>query len=1551
MDHLSDSPTCDSDDLGSMYESLCSTSPPGTTVVFQMTQRIKKSDSLFYTTVGTVGGVSLRAMIDSGSMSCSISEATATRLLQSCPDLKLEPANDIVVVGAGGHQFQPKAVCDLEVTLYGFKLLIPTLVIPGQSDDMIIGSNAIKSLIHVMKNTDEYWRLVSISGDVTNDDCRQFLSMLSNVERWRGGAVPDKIGTVKLRQRVTLEPLQEHLVWGKLPPSSPLSAGCTVIVEPTQSRCRPRDILVGRSVSSLWGDKWVPLKVINPSNKRVILRKNCKIADVYPCVAVEELSPPEKIMSNSHSFEQGSVPIRSVEQRKELLHRLGLQDLDLDSCEVSDRWKDQLLQLVEKYESIFSKDKMDCGEATDFVHKIHLVDEKPFRLPYRRVPPSQYEKLRTALNEMEERDIIRKSNSEYASPLVLVWKKDGSLRICTDFRWLNAKTVKDAHPLPHQADALAALSGNVLFSTMDLTSGFYNVPLYEPHKKYTAFSSPFGLHEYNRMPQGLSNSPATFMRMMMSIFGDENFSSLLCYLDDLMVFAPDEATALQRLEMVFSRLRSHNLKLAPKKCHLLKRSVRFLGHVICADGVRTDPDKVNTITNIREEQLMESDGVTPSQKKIRSFLGMILYYQHFIPDCSAKAKPLFRLLSGRQAIPHGRKGKKLRKQPSAKPSLTPSDWTSACRTSFQTLKMELVNVVTLAHPNFSEPFILAVDASFDGIGAVLSQVSPGETVARPVAFASKTLSRSQMNYPAHRLEFLALKWAVCDKFSHWLKGRHFTAWTDNNPLSYILTKPRLDACEQRWVAKLAAYDFDLKYVPGVRNTVADALSREPFVESCIGHRLLKEPYVALLDEVNGVVRGTVQDAFRLTNNCHIVQDTEPDSPDSVSECDLQSERGSIDADEVSAVLSAQCDHGLTNVNPPLSQLPEVDPVVPLPQSQLSSLQQQDQAINRVLFYVRRKRKATRREAASEPGGVGGLLRQWKKLKVQNGILYRVMRHHRLSRKIFQFVVPDSLKVQVLLSLHDNAGHQGQARTLSLARERFFWVGMERDITNHVRQCERCVVGKTPEPHACAPLENIQTSEPMELVCIDFWTAELSDNKKVDVLVITDHFSKMAHAFPCRNQSAKHVARRLWDDFFCVYGFPKRIHSDQGSNFESRLLKDLLEMAGVQKSHTTPYHPMGNGVTERFNRTLGNMLRTLPSTAKARWPQMLRTLTFCYNCTVHETTGLAPFYVMFGRVPRLPVDMMFQHVLQNDDVISHHEFVSRLRKDLFDASQIAQNHAFHEQARHARLYNRKVKGSPLAVGDRVLLANRGERGKRKLADKWDPTPYDVVSVRSGINVYRIRESHTGKERVVHRNLLLPVNFLGLGVEGSLASRADLDGGNPNSGDDQGSVRSTQMDHHDRTLDWLLKTPEIQGLANEPVEVEGSLDVGHHSLCVVDPSSGSIAAEDPPPEVNAEVFENSISEFPLPAPVISDAALRQGSEPVAVAPVVPMADVDLDLAICTQPQTIQAGMDGLAITRYGRSVRPPKRLICEMAAQKVEETSSVSGSVFAFLTSMF
>ncbi|KAL2090434.1 hypothetical protein ACEWY4_015122 [Coilia grayii] len=334
--------------------------------------------------------------------------------------------------------------------------------------------------------------------------------------------------------------------------------------------------------------------------------------------------------------------------------------------------------------------------------------------------------------------------------------------------------------------------------------------------------------------------------------------------------------------------------------------------------------------------------------------------------------------------------------------------------------------------------------------------------------------------------------------------------------------------------------------------------------------------------------------------------------------------------------------------------------------------------------------------------------------------------------------------------------------------------MEREVRYYVKNCGRCVLSKTPEPAARAPMESIKTTAPLELVCIDFWSAEDHNNKSVDVLVITDHFTKLAHAFPCRDQTAKKVARTLWDKFFCVYGFPKRIHSDQGTSFESDLITELLELAGVSKSHTTPYHPMGNGGTERFNRTLGSMLRSLPPRQKHKWPQMVQTMTFVYNCTAHETTGFAPFYLMFGRVPRLPVDLMFRSVLLDDTVCDYGAFVDSLLKDLKSAMSVAQRHTESERRHQATQYNKRAKGQSLSVGDRVLVANKACRGKRKLADRWGDTIFTVVATKPALHVYRIRDSN-GNEKVVHRNLLLGVNFLPLDekLDGSSTDDDEVD----------------------------------------------------------------------------------------------------------------------------------------------------------------------------------
>ena len=1301
--------------------------------------------------------MTLGGMLDSGSMACTVSGTAMHNLLTAGAVCDADRfSTDVTLIGVGGRRVCPKSAFHISMEINGCKMRVPTIVVEGQHDDLIIGTNVIKHLLRESKKCSTYWTAISAPSS-SDTETEHFLSMLAGLHRWGDGEMPEKIGTVRCNSATCLEPGREYLLWGKLPKPVRMSPGSAAMTEPTSARSAPKGLMVARVVTPLWGDGWVPLKVMNVSEKPLFLRRNAKLADLVPCVALEDL---DLVSAHQSTCDVPASPVcpdvRSAEER---LQSIGLGELDVSKCDVSSECKDKLSELIVRYQDIFSRNHLDCGKAKDFVHRIHLIDQKPFRLPFRRVPPSQYQKLRQVLSEMEEKEIIRKSTSEYASPLVLIWKKNGDLRVCTDFRWLNKRTLRDAHPLPHQADCLAALGGNSLFSTMDLTSEFYNMPLHEDDRKYSAFTTPMGLYEYNRLPQGLCNSPGSFMRMMTSIFGDQNYLSLLCYLDDILVFAPDESTALDRLQMVFSRLRAHNLKLAPRKCHFLRGSVKFLGHIIDEHGVSTDPDKVECINNMTVADLMEADGVTPSEKRVRSFMGMLNFYQHFIPGYSSLAKPLFSLLAGQKQ----KKGRKSRCAAVSR-KLRSDDWTVDHDQAFAELKSALVHSVVLAHPDFGRPFLLSTDASLDGLGAVLSQVLEGDTVARPIAFASKSLARSQKNYPAHRLEFLALKWAVCEKFSHWLKGHDFTVWTDNNPLTHMMTKPKLDCCEQRWVAKLASYNFDIKYVPGPRNTVADALSRVPFCRT-VGYRLVSEPLQELIAEAAVLSDTAVQQTLRESTDQSVMAGKVANFV-STNAQSLQLSSQSLSDQEVAAVIQSHTDWASgarSRAAALVSHLPQLipDTFPSLPAFSVDELrhaQSNDESLSRIRFYVERSRRPSRRERAREPSQVLRLLKHWEKFVLSDDVLYRVSRDQISKTKRYQFVVPDCLKAEVLKGVHESAGHQGQSRTLSIARQRFFWLHMDRDVRTHVRHCQRCIVSKVTEPAGRAPLESIVTSRPLQLVCIDFWSAEDSHNKSVDVLVITDHFTRLAQAFACRDQSAKQVAKVLWEKYFCVYGFPERIHSDQGPSFVSELIAEFLQLSGVRKSHTTPYHPMGNGCVERFNRTLGCMIRALPPESKLDWPRRLQTLTFMYNCTAHETTGYAPFYLMFGRVPRLPVDMLFGNVLSDPDVSSFGKYVTKLSEDLREAMQIAQEHAKKEQGRQTRLYNRAAKGPEIGVGDRVLVANKKERGKRKVADRWESTIYTVTELNPQTHTYKIQDTATGRERVVHRNLLMLVNFL-------------------------------------------------------------------------------------------------------------------------------------------------------------------------------------------------
>lgn len=459
------------EDLCSLYEENKS-AQNGSVIICQNIHRLGKADDLFYADVLVNDQIGLQALLDSGSMACTMSEGAEEELLKAgLLSESAQPNEDIILVGCGGVKVRPKCIHQLKLSVYGQEMNVPTLVVPGQRDQMIVGSNVLKHLLRQFKTDPSYWCVMNKVDSSGEPGIEQFLSMLSGITRWKGDVIPDTIGTVKLASAVTLMPRHEHIVWGKLPSNAHISQGSAILVEPSKSQSHRRNIMVGRTVASMSGDRWVPVKIVNTSDRPVTLRRNAKLADVSPCVALEDFefnmyhTREAELKAQNQSLQKGtehacSTPVAPTLQDK--LNSLGLDKIDISLCEVSPFWRSQLVELIQKYEDVFSKDKLDCGHAKDFVHRIHLTDDRPFRLPYRRVPPGQYQKLREALSEMEEKDIIRKSSSEWASPLVLVWKKNGELRICVDYRWLNGRTVKDAHPVPHQADCLAALGGNAV---------------------------------------------------------------------------------------------------------------------------------------------------------------------------------------------------------------------------------------------------------------------------------------------------------------------------------------------------------------------------------------------------------------------------------------------------------------------------------------------------------------------------------------------------------------------------------------------------------------------------------------------------------------------------------------------------------------------------------------------------------------------------------------------------------------------------------------------------------------------------------------------------------------------------------------------------------------------------------------------------------------------------------------------------------------------------------------------------------------------------------
>ncbi|KAJ8014924.1 hypothetical protein DPEC_G00020820 [Dallia pectoralis] len=1009
-------------------------------------------------------------------------------------------------------------------------------------------------------------------------------------------------------------------------------------------------------------------------------------------------------------------------------------NIDFTDSPVPNEWKERITEKLSSMPEVFAQHELDFGRTDKIKHHITLSDMTTFKHRPRPIHPQDIEAVRNHLQQLLDAEVIRESESPFSSPIVVVRKKNGDVRLCIDYRRLNTQTVKDSYALPNLEESFSALTGSKWFSVLDLKSGFYQIEMEEADKQKTAFVCPLGFFEFNRMPQGITNAPSTFQRLMERCMGELNLKQVLVFLDDLIIFSSTLEEHEERLMRVLNQLKEFGLKLSPGKCRFFQTSVKYLGHIVSEKGIETDPDKVAALKTWPKPNNL---------KEFRTFLGFCGYYRRFIKDYSKIVKPLNELTAG---YPPLRKHTKT--TVNSEKYYNPKDlfgdrWTSACQASFDTIIRKLTTAPILGFADPKLPYILHTDASTSGLGAALYQEQQGQK--RVVAYASRGLSKCESRYPAHKLEFLALKWAVTEKFQDYLYGNMFFAVTDSNPLTYILTSAKLDATNYRWLAALSTFDFQLQYRAGKQNQDADGLSRRPHVRLPDDTSSQKE-----LERIQQFTKRHLsvadyahldEDTIKAICEKHLVREV------------INNHSGETSPSNTLVLSLAHHPKALPQSFEEEDQLGGL-PVIPsLGPAEIRDKQNADPCIREVLRQVELEEKpppSLRKELPE----LGLLLREWNKLTVLGGVLYRKRKED--AQTHYQLVLPEALRSLVLKSLHDDMGHMGAERTLDLIRKRFYWPKMSAEVETKVKTCNRCIRRKT-MPEKAAPLVNIIATRPLELVCMDFLSVEPDSSNTKDILVITDHFTKYAVAVPTPNQKARTVAKSLWDHFFVHYGIPEKLHSDQGPDFESRTIKELCELIGTQKIRTTPYHPRGNPV-ERFNRTLLNMLGTLENQKKSHWRDYVKPLVHAYNCTKNETTGFTPYELMFGRQPRLPVDLAFGLPV-NHQSGSHSQYVRNLKSQLENSYKVATENAKKTASRNKTRFDKHVVDSTLKEGDRVLVRNVRLRGKHKLADRWESDVYVVQRQSGDVPVYVVKpETRDGPQRTLHRDLLLPCGFL-------------------------------------------------------------------------------------------------------------------------------------------------------------------------------------------------
>lgn len=883
-------------------------------------------------------------------------------------------------------------------------------------------------------------------------------------------------------------------------------------------------------------------------------------------------------INNFDTIDQNKYLADMQEVNKQIFSRVNIQNLNIQE-------RTELYKIIIKHKKCFhnDSDKLTCTSAV--THAIHTVDQVPVFQKSYKYPYVYKDEVKRQISKLLDQGIIQHSSSPWSAPIWIVpKKKDNSginkVRIVCDYRKLNEKTISDKYPIPDITDILDKLGKCQYFSVLDLAQGFHQVKIRKEDVPKTAFAVENGKYEWKRMPFGLKNAPATFQRVLDDILRDLIGKSCLIFMDDIICFGTSLQESIQNLDKVLQKLSEYNLKVQIDKCAFLQKEVEFLGHVVTRDGIKPNPNKIKAIKDWP---------IPKNQKELRGFLGIMGYYRRFIRDFAKIVKPLTIQLKKDQQITH-----------------TPDfvDTINKCKNILSSSDI-------LSYPDFSQNFILTTDASNYCLGAVLSQKI--KNVERPIAFASRTLQKNEINYSTTEKEMLAIIWAT-KYFRPYLYGRRFLLITDHQPLIYLNSNPQ-NAKLIRWRLVLNDFEFDIEYKKGVQNVVADSLSRINHAE--INLNMSMENNAP--SEIDTIHSADTSDDFYISS-------TELPINNFPNQIILKIGPQNFKSDQIfqNAIRHTIQEPKFTDKN-----IPEI--------------------LRKTLDY--RKTNAI----LCPTDVIQTIQETYKQYFAQNKKL-----RLQISHKLVQDIYSDLEQTKIIEDTHLRA-HRGIEENFKVISQKYFFPNLKNKIKTFISMCKTCKQAKYDrKPYNLAIEKTPIPTRPFQILHIDVYFA----NKQI-FLSCVDKFSRYGILIPLKSRSTPDIKKALIK-IFTSYPQPQLLVSDNESALKSIEIRGFLESLKIDTYYTPSNRSEMNGIVERFHSTIAEIYRCMKSKhPKLVTKSLLKICVSLYNNTIHSATKFTPNEIIFSSNVEKNLPINIEEIMEKKDKLYDQVIINLINKQKSD----------------------------------------------------------------------------------------------------------------------------------------------------------------------------------------------------------------------------------------------------------------------------------------------